>query len=169
MRVNSGPRKLHFPASHPMARLWQIEPSCECRLLATSGGSVHALATPELPPRTDIQIRTSAFLDFRRLYPQQPTWQAAFRYPDSGYELSREIAAFASSNAGTILIGVSDDGDLKGLPGLDTNTGRDTLLRRVEGVCSGNIRPAITPVVKFAQEPRCSVAWLSFSRCFLEY
>lgn len=74
------------------------------------------------------------------------------KYPDSGYELSREIAAFASSNAGTILIGVSDDGDLKGLPGLDTNTGRDTLLRRVEGVCSGNIRPAITPVVKFAQE-----------------
>lgn len=73
-------------------------------------------------------------------------------YPKNGYELSREIAAFASSNAGTILIGVSDDGELIGLPDLDTNNGRDTILRRVEGVCSGNIRPAITPVVKFAQE-----------------
>lgn len=86
------------------------------------------------------------------------------KYPESGYELSREIAAFASSNAGTILIGVSDDGDLLGLPGLDTNAGRDTLLRRVEGVCSGNIRPAITPVVKFAQEGEAIVLVIEVPR-----
>ncbi len=44
--------------------------------LAISGGSGHRLATPELPPGTDIQIRTSAFLDFRRLYPRLRTWMA---------------------------------------------------------------------------------------------
>ncbi len=38
--------------------------------LAISGGSGHRLATPELPPGTDIQIRTSAFSDIRRLYPR---------------------------------------------------------------------------------------------------
>ena len=74
------------------------------------------------------------------------------RYPENGYELSREIAAFASSNPGTILIGVADDGSLAGLDDVDTPEGRDCLCRRIEGVCSGNVRPAITPVVKFAQE-----------------
>lgn len=73
-------------------------------------------------------------------------------YPLNGHELSKEIAAFASSNAGVILIGVGDDGSLVGLDGLDTAAGRDQLCRRIEGVCSGNVRPAITPVIKFGLE-----------------
>ena len=73
-------------------------------------------------------------------------------YPDNGHELSREIAAFASSNSGTILLGVADDGTLVGLEGVETPEGRDRLCQRIEGVCSGNVRPAITPVVKFAVE-----------------
>ena len=73
-------------------------------------------------------------------------------YPQSGYELSREIAAFASSNAGTILIGVADDGSLVGLDNVDAPSARDSLCRRIEGVCAGNVRPAITPTVRFAQE-----------------
>jgi hypothetical protein len=73
-------------------------------------------------------------------------------YPSNGFELSREIAAFASSNAGTILIGVSDDGELVGLPNAHTPAGRDALCQRIEGVCSGHVRPAITPVIKFAEE-----------------
>ena len=48
----------------------------KCRLLANSGGSGHRLATPELPPGADIRDRTSAFLDFRRLYLQVRTWMA---------------------------------------------------------------------------------------------
>lgn len=86
------------------------------------------------------------------------------KYPENGYELSREIAAFASSNSGTILIGVSDDGRLLGLPDLDSNTARDKLLRRIEGLCSGNIRPAITPVVKFAQENNAIVLVIEVPR-----
>lgn len=73
-------------------------------------------------------------------------------YPSNGNELSKEIAAFASSNSGTILIGVADDGALAGLEDIDTPQGRDRLSQRIEGVCSGNVRPAITPVVKFARE-----------------
>jgi len=47
--------------------------------LATSGGAHHRLATPELPPGADIRDRTSAFLDFRRLYPQVRTLRIAAR------------------------------------------------------------------------------------------
>ena len=35
------------------------------------------------------------------------------KYPENKYELSREIAAFVSSNPRTILIGVSETGTLK--------------------------------------------------------
>lgn len=86
------------------------------------------------------------------------------RYPENGHELSREIAAFASSNAGTILIGVGDDGTLAGLEDVDSPEGRDRLCRRIEGVCSGNVRPAITPVVKFAMEAESVVLAIEVPR-----
>ena len=85
-------------------------------------------------------------------------------YPNNGHELSREIAAFASSNTGTILIGVADDGSLTALDDVDTPEGRDRLCRRIEGVCSGNVRPAITPVVKFAQEGAAVVLAIEVAR-----
>jgi ATP-dependent DNA helicase RecG len=86
------------------------------------------------------------------------------RYPDNGYELSKEIAAFASSNAGTILIGISDDGAIAGLTEAITAAGRDALCRRIEGVCAGNVKPAITPVVKFAIEAGCIVLVIEIPR-----
>ena len=70
-------------------------------------------------------------------------------YPVNGYDLSREIAAFASSNPGTILIGITDEGGVKGLEDANTVVDRGRLCKRVEGVCSGNVRPAITPVIEF--------------------
>ena len=74
-------------------------------------------------------------------------------YPENAHELSREIAAFASSNGGTILLGVEDDdGSLACLKGVDTASGRDALCRRIEGVCNGVVRPSITPTVKFAKD-----------------
>jgi hypothetical protein len=73
-------------------------------------------------------------------------------YPENGHELSREIAAFASTNTGTILIGISDNGSITGVDEATTPSGRDTLCRRIEGVCGGNVKPAITPIVKFAME-----------------
>ena len=55
-------------------------------------------------------------------------------YPENASELSKEIAAFASSNAGKIIIGVADGGELVGLQALETPAGRDQLARRIEGV-----------------------------------
>lgn len=78
-------------------------------------------------------------------------------FPQNVRELAKEIAAFATSNPGTILIGVSDTGDLVGLEDALTIEGRDTLLRRIEGICRGTIKPAITPTVKFANEDEKAV------------
>jgi len=73
-------------------------------------------------------------------------------FPQNVRELAKEIAAFATSNTGTILIGVSNTGDLIGLQGASSPDGRDEFLRRVEGICRGTIKPAITPIAKFAFE-----------------
>jgi len=73
-------------------------------------------------------------------------------FPEQVSDLAKEIAAFATSNTGTILIGVSDAGDLVGLENVEGAPGRDTLLRRLEGICSGSIRPAVTPSAVWAIE-----------------
>lgn len=73
-------------------------------------------------------------------------------FPENTRELAKEIAAFATSNAGTILIGVDNAGDCRGLPNVVTAIDRDSLLRRVEGICHGPVKPSITPTARFAQE-----------------
>lgn len=73
-------------------------------------------------------------------------------FPQNTRELAKEIAAFATSNSGTILIGVSDNGDLAGISDTDTAKGRDALLQRTGGICRGTVKPSITPVAKFAVE-----------------
>ncbi len=73
-------------------------------------------------------------------------------FPQNTRNLAKEIAAFATSNQGTILIGVSDSGDLVGINGAESQEERDNLLKRLEGICRGTVKPAITPVAKFAVE-----------------
>lgn len=73
-------------------------------------------------------------------------------FPTNTRELAKEVAAFATSNQGTILLGVSDGGDLLGLTEATSYDGRDQLLRRLEGICRGTVKPAITPTAKFAVE-----------------
>lgn len=73
-------------------------------------------------------------------------------FPKNTSDLAKEIAAFATSNQGTILIGVSDSGDLVGIKGADNQEERDNILKRLEGICRGTVKPAITPVAKFAIE-----------------
>jgi hypothetical protein len=73
-------------------------------------------------------------------------------FPRNVRRLAKEIAAFATSNTGTVLVGVSDKGDLVGLEEAKTADGRDQLLQRVEGLCRGTVKPAITPTAKFAIE-----------------
>ena len=82
-------------------------------------------------------------------------------FPANARELAKEIAAFATSNAGTILIGVSDSGELVGLPSCATADGRDQIIRRLEGITRGTVRPAVTPTARFALENGVIVLVLS--------
>lgn len=91
-------------------------------------------------------------MEFKREFPQQAS------------DLAKEIAAFATSNTGTILLGVEDNGDLVGLVGVDDAEARDTLMRRLEGICSGSIKPAVTPRVTWAIENDCLVLAITVSK-----
>lgn len=85
-------------------------------------------------------------------------------FPKNGNDLSKEIAAFASSNSGKILIGVADDGTLVGLKELKASAERDQLCRRIEGLCANKIKPSIIPVIRFAQEDDKSVLVIEVPR-----
>ncbi|WP_420428102.1 helix-turn-helix domain-containing protein [Algiphilus sp.] len=73
-------------------------------------------------------------------------------FPSNTRDLGKEIAAFATSNTGTILVGVDDSGELVGLPECGTSEGRDQMIRRLEGISKGTVKPSITPTAKFAVE-----------------
>jgi ATP-dependent DNA helicase RecG len=73
-------------------------------------------------------------------------------FPDNVRELAREIAAFATSNSGTILIGVDNEGGCVGIVPSPTAAERDALLQRIEGICNGAVKPSITPRARFARE-----------------
>ncbi len=90
---------------------------------------------PELRARGEGQE-----MEFKREFPQQVS------------DLAKEIAAFASSNTGIILIGIKDNGDIVGIENMNDAQARDLLLRRLEGICSGSIKPAVTPKTTWAIE-----------------
>lgn len=81
-------------------------------------------------------------------------------YPEQARDLAKEIAAFATSNAGTILLGVDNDGSCVGMP-LSSAAQRDALVRRLEGVCNGVIKPSITPSWQFARSGKHIVLMLT--------
>ena len=65
-------------------------------------------------------------------------------------DLAKDIAAFATSGTGVLLIGVADDGTEFAWQEASTAEGRDLLVKRVQGICSQTIAPAITPTIAFA-------------------
>lgn len=73
-------------------------------------------------------------------------------FPSNTRDLGKEIAAFATSNTGTILVGVDDTGELIGLPECSSPEGRDQTIRRLEGISKGTVKPSVTPTAKFAVE-----------------
>lgn len=87
-----------------------------------------------------------------RLAGESQTLEFKRQLPAQLDDLAKQIAAFASSNAGDILIGVEDDGTLVGIAEANTVAGRESLKQRVQGICTSAVRPSITPRVVFAQE-----------------
>lgn len=79
-------------------------------------------------------------------------------------QLKKEIAAFATSNPGLILIGVGDDGALVGLTGMETPDARDELRRKVEGRARA-VKPAVTPSITFAVEQGKVVLAIEVTGC----
>lgn len=72
------------------------------------------------------------------------------QYPAQASDLGKEIAAFAASNNGRIIVGVGDGGDILGLEECRTQRGRAKIVSRVEGLCANGIRPSVTPDIRFA-------------------
>lgn len=71
------------------------------------------------------------------------------RFPDQARDLGKEIAAFATSNAGTILLGVADNGTIVGLAECLTHEGRSQVIQRIEGICTSSVKPIVTPTIHF--------------------
>lgn len=103
----------------------------------------------------------SADLPVLRAQGENQTLEYIREFPQNARELAKEIAAFAISNAGMVLLGVGDDGELVGLPAAGTPEGRDSLLKRVGGMCHGAVLAAIRAAAAFAVEDDRTVLILS--------
>jgi hypothetical protein len=69
-------------------------------------------------------------------------------------ELAKEIAAFATSNAGRIYIGVDDDGNVVGvsdITGLNDIKGKDEYQKRIQGITQG-LDPPVRVQVSFVEK-----------------
>lgn len=96
-------------------------------------------------------VDASLTQDLPRLAAASETQTAEFKreFPKHAGDLAKEIAAFATSNAGTILLGVEDSGEIVGVPeGLD-DAGRRALRTRLEGIFN-LVKPTIAPGIRFA-------------------
>ena len=74
--------------------------------------------------------------------------------------LSAEMAAFANSQGGYLLIGVNDDGSLSGL----TNYDLKRLNQMIANAASQNVRPPISPATENISLPEGKVIVLSIER-----
>lgn len=73
------------------------------------------------------------------------------KLPPQMRDLAKELAAFATSNDGELIVGVSDGGSIVGLGDLSDLKTRDELRNRVIGTCTHSIRPPVTPAVEFIE------------------
>lgn len=107
---------------------------------------------PQIMLATWVDPALSAELPVLRAKGESQTLEYMESFPQNTQELAREIAAFATSNSGTILIGVANDGTLRGLGELRDIEARDHLMRRIEGICTGTVKPSVTPGIAWACE-----------------
>ncbi len=69
--------------------------------------------------------------------------------PKQVRDLAKEIAAFASSGGGQLLLGVADDGSIPGVENAHDPAFRDDFERRIVGVCQ-TIDPPVRPKISWA-------------------
>lgn len=69
--------------------------------------------------------------------------------PAQGHDIAKSIAAFASSNDGLLIYGVSDDGSIVGLAEAMDAKGRDRAQQRLLGAAK-EVRPPVHPTIGWA-------------------
>ena len=114
-----------------------------------------------MPDQEWADQRLSRELPVLRARGEGPNLEFKEEFPSNAQKLGQEIAAFATSGGGIILIGVSDVGELTGLEDAETPQARDNLVRRIEGICRGPVKPSIIPSVVFAVEAERTVLVIS--------
>jgi hypothetical protein len=92
----------------------------------------------------------AAEIDLLRAAGESQSVEFKAQFPKQLTDLGKEIAAFATSNAGMILLGIGDDSEVVGLGGCHDRATRQALVARIEGICANAVRPPITPSVRFA-------------------
>ena len=80
--------------------------------------------------------------------------------PDKN-KLAKEIAAFATSNAGRIFLGIADDGRVVGLRNCQGSKEQDALRNDIDNICSNNVRPPITAGIEFVRWDLMTVCVIS--------
>lgn len=90
-------------------------------------------------------------LDLSRLCKQGEGQALEFKLslPKQGHDIGKQIAAFASTNSGRILYGVSDDGHIVGLDEALTAEGRDLIQQRLLSAAR-DVKPPVHPKVVWA-------------------
>ena len=76
-------------------------------------------------------------------------------------KLARKIAAFATSNAGRIFLGITDEGRVVGLRNCQGSKERDDLRNDIDNICSNNVRPPITAGIEFVEWDGMTVCAIS--------
>jgi len=81
-------------------------------------------------------------------------------FPENANDLAKEIASFATTNAGRVYIGIDDDGNIVGLKEISDMTyakAKDDYQRRIQGVTQG-IDPPVRVSVEFIEKDARIVA-----------
>lgn len=73
------------------------------------------------------------------------------RFPDQARDLAKEIAAFSTSNDGSIFLGIADDGTVVGMTNIETPKSRDSLVDRIAGITTNSVAPPVRVEVYFRQ------------------
>lgn len=73
------------------------------------------------------------------------------KIPDTVRELAEVIASFATSNAGTIYLGIDNSGNVVGIDGLDSVEAKDEFQQRILGI-TRMVKPQIRVNVDFIQK-----------------
>lgn len=94
-----------------------------------------------IPPWANVELCTK--IPEWRKQGEGATLEFKEDFPEQGHTLAREVAAFATSGGGTILIGVHNNGEVSGLAA-STEDDRDALVHRAQ-----NIVRTIKPQVKY--------------------